>query len=333
MAFLMPKMPLFCLLFRLSHHDVANPDPPVYLNYDKIYKSWILLMHIGRSDRHHPVTLLPHSVPRSTALPTHLPCLSRNQASPAGPAGFPFAIWTLIQMNGDRPLAASRDLDGTSCFIPLLRALSPLATSHCPHSRSQAHCPYHPVHQSAQLTQSAERSREKEARSATPRLVSTLHKFRVRHRVGPCPACAMRGCGDTSAWRGGVDTHQVSGRALEARLQPGTQQRKELTMNTTTQTNSTGSSLVEKFSLAGVHVSIWVNTSHAGVRYPSTKIERRYKDANGDYQSTDSYSRDALPVVADLATRAHARIKELEKDPNGPFSNPAQRHQRTNGGR
>ena len=104
-------------------------------------------------------------------------------------------------------------------------------------------------------------------------------------------------------------------------------------MNTSTQSTATQSSLVEKFSLAGVHVSIWVNTSNAGVRYPSTKIEKRYKDANGDYQSTANFSRDALPVVVDLASKAHNRIKELEADPKGTFSNPATLQQRTNEGR
>lgn len=83
------------------------------------------------------------------------------------------------------------------------------------------------------------------------------------------------------------------------------------------------SSLIEKFTLGSIHVSVWINTNQAGVPYPSTRIERRYKDANGNYQTTNSYSRDALPVVINLVTRAQTLIKELEANPQGPFARPA----------
>ncbi|MEZ6101651.1 MAG: hypothetical protein R3E01_22175 [Pirellulaceae bacterium] len=50
---------------------------------------------------------------------------------------------------------------------------------------------------------------------------------------------------------------------------------------------------VAKFSgSGGLNVAVWKNKSELGNDYYSVKLERNYKDANGDYQST-SYLRDS----------------------------------------
>lgn len=38
----------------------------------------------------------------------------------------------------------------------------------------------------------------------------------------------------------------------------------------------------------GLNVAIWKQRNDAGIDHYSVKLERRYKDANGNFQSTDS---------------------------------------------
>jgi hypothetical protein len=38
----------------------------------------------------------------------------------------------------------------------------------------------------------------------------------------------------------------------------------------------------------GLQVAVWRNRNEAGIDHYTVKLERRYKDANGNFQSTDS---------------------------------------------
>lgn len=85
------------------------------------------------------------------------------------------------------------------------------------------------------------------------------------------------------------------------------------TMNTINDT-STGNQPVEKMHFGGIHLSIWLNTTEEGETFYSTRIERRYKAADGSWKSTNAFSKAGLPVAADMLTKAYLRIAELEAE-------------------
>jgi hypothetical protein len=57
--------------------------------------------------------------------------------------------------------------------------------------------------------------------------------------------------------------------------------------------------------------SIWKNESEGRAFYNVT-FGRRYRDAKGDWKSTDSYGRDDLLALAKLADLAHTKVLELQ---------------------
>ncbi|PCI09717.1 hypothetical protein COB72_05645 [bacterium] len=94
--------------------------------------------------------------------------------------------------------------------------------------------------------------------------------------------------------------------------------------------NNQTTNIIERFTLGPVQVTIWQNTDRNGNHYPSTKIERRYKDDEGNWHSSNSFPRDALLVVSDLALKAHARIQE-EQANNRMTSHQSAQHQQNTG--
>ena len=64
--------------------------------------------------------------------------------------------------------------------------------------------------------------------------------------------------------------------------------------------------------LGAIQAAIWRNTDTEGrVRFGVT-FERRYRDSEGNWQSSDSYGRDELLTLAKAADLANTRIHELQ---------------------
>lgn len=80
-------------------------------------------------------------------------------------------------------------------------------------------------------------------------------------------------------------------------------------MNTKTEakTRETAQPPVARLRLGLLNASIWQRTSDDNVFY-SVSFERRYRDAQGNWQSTHSYNADDLLLLAKLADRAHTEI-------------------------
>ena len=71
---------------------------------------------------------------------------------------------------------------------------------------------------------------------------------------------------------------------------------------------------VDRVKIGLIESAIWKNVDTDGnVRYNAT-IQRRYIDKDENWQSTASYGRDDLLVLAKVADLAHTRICELQSE-------------------
>lgn len=77
-------------------------------------------------------------------------------------------------------------------------------------------------------------------------------------------------------------------------------------------TNTSNNQPVGRVRLGAVQAAIWQNTDRNGVPRYGVTFERIYKDAEGNWQSTGSFGRDELLVLAKVADRAHSEIHELQ---------------------
>ncbi len=68
---------------------------------------------------------------------------------------------------------------------------------------------------------------------------------------------------------------------------------------------------VAKVSVGLQTASIWKNESE-GRSFYNVTFDRRYRDAKGDWKSSDSYGRDDLLALAKLADLAHTKVLELQ---------------------
>lgn len=70
---------------------------------------------------------------------------------------------------------------------------------------------------------------------------------------------------------------------------------------------------VEKHSDGAVTASIWKNSGANG-EFHTVTFERRYKDKDGNWQSSHSYTEDDLLHLEKLTDETRKRIKELDRD-------------------
>jgi len=89
----------------------------------------------------------------------------------------------------------------------------------------------------------------------------------------------------------------------------------------------TGQKPLKSFAAGGVRAAIWENEIRVN---GSTKtvlkasVDRRYKDKDGSWKSTTSFSRNEIPLAIYCLTQAFEAIIEEEKgDGNGNGSNGA----------
>ncbi len=68
---------------------------------------------------------------------------------------------------------------------------------------------------------------------------------------------------------------------------------------------------VAKVNVGLQTASIWKNESEGRAFYNVT-FDRRYRDAKGDWKSSDSYGRDDLLAHGKLSDLAHTKILELQ---------------------
>ncbi len=66
---------------------------------------------------------------------------------------------------------------------------------------------------------------------------------------------------------------------------------------------------VHEIRIGAVKATIWPNETANGVRHNVT-VARLYKDADDKWQTTDSFGRDDLPLVAKVVDQAHSWIFE-----------------------
>ena len=83
------------------------------------------------------------------------------------------------------------------------------------------------------------------------------------------------------------------------------------TPTTTTKTDETAKPPVARLRFGLLSASIWQRTNEDNVFY-SVSFERRYRDSQGNWQSTHSYNTDELLLLAKLADRAHTEIVNLQ---------------------
>jgi len=67
---------------------------------------------------------------------------------------------------------------------------------------------------------------------------------------------------------------------------------------------------VGKVRVGSVTASIWENTKDSKIFY-SVTFERRYKDGDGNWKSSDSYGPGDLLELAKAADRAHSQILDV----------------------
>ena len=85
-------------------------------------------------------------------------------------------------------------------------------------------------------------------------------------------------------------------------------------METTTPTKpQTGQGPAAKVRLGRIQASIWENASEKGPYYTVT-LDRRYTDAEGNWQSTQSFKLDDLLLLAKAADKAHDEIIRLRRE-------------------
>ncbi|MEM9167047.1 MAG: hypothetical protein AAGB48_08475 [Planctomycetota bacterium] len=83
---------------------------------------------------------------------------------------------------------------------------------------------------------------------------------------------------------------------------------------TQTQPQNANTVPIDRFVYGSLHVTIWENTDRDDRAYFSIRVERRYKDNKGAWQSSNRFGKNAIPVLSDLLGKAYARLSELEAD-------------------
>ncbi len=87
-----------------------------------------------------------------------------------------------------------------------------------------------------------------------------------------------------------------------------------LFMKNSSKESSGSNKPVQRLSLRGISASIFENTTDKGVAFHKVSITRTYREADGEFKTTNNFSRDDLPLVAELSRQAWLSIMKLESD-------------------
>ncbi len=81
---------------------------------------------------------------------------------------------------------------------------------------------------------------------------------------------------------------------------------------------------VAKFKAGQVSAAIWANEvqmPRGAVKILKATVQRRYKDRNGQWQSSASFSRNEIPLAIHCLEKAFARIIEIQNEEPGSDNN------------
>ena len=81
---------------------------------------------------------------------------------------------------------------------------------------------------------------------------------------------------------------------------------------------------VAKFRAGQVSTAIWANEvqmPRGAVKILKATVQRRYKDKNGQWQSSGSFSRNEIPLAIHCLQKAFERIIELQNEESGSDNN------------
>jgi len=71
---------------------------------------------------------------------------------------------------------------------------------------------------------------------------------------------------------------------------------------------------VHEYRLGRIVGAVWFNEDGNGGGWHNVQIRRLYRDDNGKWQRSDSFSRDDLPLVAKVADALHTWIFQTWQD-------------------
>jgi len=81
---------------------------------------------------------------------------------------------------------------------------------------------------------------------------------------------------------------------------------------------------VAKFKAGQVSAAIWANEvqmPRGAVTILKATIQRRYKDRNGEWQSSGSFSRNEIPLAIHCLQKAFERIIDIQNEEAGGDNN------------
>ncbi|MGB7329257.1 MAG: hypothetical protein WBD31_30530 [Rubripirellula sp.] len=71
---------------------------------------------------------------------------------------------------------------------------------------------------------------------------------------------------------------------------------------------------VKKFRLRGISASVFENQTEKGQTFYKVTLSRSYKDSKGGFKSTNTFSRDDLPLLTEVANAAWRDILKREAE-------------------
>jgi len=66
----------------------------------------------------------------------------------------------------------------------------------------------------------------------------------------------------------------------------------------------------DRIHVGPIQAAIWRNTGTDGRSYYSVTMEKRYRDAKGNWHSTSAFQRDDLLVIGKVTDKAYDRIND-----------------------
>ena len=66
----------------------------------------------------------------------------------------------------------------------------------------------------------------------------------------------------------------------------------------------------DRIHIGPIQAAIWRNTGNDGRSYYSVTMEKRYRDASGNWQSTNSFHRDDMLVIGKVSDKVYDRIND-----------------------
>ncbi len=85
---------------------------------------------------------------------------------------------------------------------------------------------------------------------------------------------------------------------------------------TTTTSTTNDNQPHDRVILGPIEATIWQNVGDNNRPFYRVSFSRSYRDSDGAWKKTTSYSRDDLLMLAKVADKAHSRILEIQAEDN-----------------